>query len=87
MKARANYDKWFLRGLRVDYDHHASKSTQRKTRAREGGRIMLGYTEAEVRRMIGSISMFLEATSDEHIQKGLLNAIDLLQGLLEEGRI
>ena len=48
---------------------------------------MLGYTEAEVRRMIGSVSMFLEATSDEHIQKGLLDAIDLLQGLLEEGRI
>jgi len=48
---------------------------------------MLGYSEAEVRKMIASISFFIERANDRHIEAGLLDAIDLLQGLLEEGRI
>lgn len=52
-----------------------------------GGQIMLGYSEADVRKMIASISFFIERAGDRHIEAGLLDAIDLLQGLLEEGRI
>jgi hypothetical protein len=48
------------------------------------GRIMLGYTEQDIRKMIASCSMFLN-TEDKDIQGGLSMTIDFLQGLLEEG--
>jgi len=48
---------------------------------------MLGYSEAEVRKMMASISFAIGRFDDNDIDKGLLDAIDLLQGLLEEGRI
>lgn len=48
---------------------------------------MLGYTEAEVRKMIACVSICLNKTGDNQVEAGLLDAIDLMQGLLEEGRI
>ena len=48
---------------------------------------MLGYKEADLRKMMASISFSIGRFDDNKIDEGLINAIDLMQGLLAEGYV
>ena len=48
---------------------------------------MLGYTEQDLRKMMACASLSIGRLDDNSIDEGLIDIIDLLQGLLEEGRI
>lgn len=48
---------------------------------------MLGYTEQDLRRMMASVSFAIGRFDDDKIDEGLIDAIDFIQGVLEEGRL
>jgi hypothetical protein len=47
----------------------------------------MGYTETDLRKMIGSVSMFVNKTDDKDVIEGLLETLDFLEGMIEEGRV
>ena len=57
------------------------------TYKRERGRVMMGYKEADLRKMMASISFSIGRFDDNNIDEGLINTIDFIQGLLAEGYI
>jgi hypothetical protein len=48
---------------------------------------MMGYKEADLRKMMASISFSIGRFDDNNIDEGLINTIDFIQGLLAEGYI
>jgi len=56
-----------------------------------GGRIMLGYTETDVIRMMACLSLSLHYIpsnkSNDELREGVQQAYSLLDGLLVEGHI
>lgn len=48
---------------------------------------MMGYTEQDIRKMMACASLSIGRLNDNDIDEGLVDIIDLLQGLLEEGRV
>lgn len=48
---------------------------------------MLGYTEADIKKMMACSSLAIGKFNDEDIDKGFIMTIDFFQGLLEEGKV
>jgi hypothetical protein len=59
-------------------------------RTQQKGKLMLGYKEQDVLEMINGLDsarLYINNDNDPFVDKQLTNAINLLEGLLEEGHI
>lgn len=48
---------------------------------------MMGYTEQDINNMISALDKAVDNSTGSDHDKHIMDAIDLLEGLLEEGRV